>query len=147
MLQVISHDDRHYVPAIEDVKVGYECEINESLGYSEIYTKRVIGYKEDTGAYTNEVSNIINMIDDGYGAIRVPFLTKEQIEAEGWKFKDQVTARTCTYIKDGFTLAYNKEDHRLRIARDSDMFQILDCTCLSINEFRYLNRILTYRQI
>lgn len=84
---------KYFIPDIEDLKVGYECEICTNYGYEsfndnkEIWEKVLIEYKNEDGTYTEKLLNIIIGIDDGYQPVRVSYLTKEQIEAEGWNFK------------------------------------------------------------
>ena len=41
----------YYNPKIEELCIGYECEVNHSLGYSKEYTKLIISYKDIEGAY------------------------------------------------------------------------------------------------
>lgn len=78
-------ENKYFTPNIEDLCVGYECEYNFAKAYTNDFKFVKIGYKDDEG-YTNELTDMIHLIDDGAAAIRVPYLTKEQIEAEGWEY-------------------------------------------------------------
>ena len=60
----------YFTPTIKELHVGYQCEL----------------YCKDEGwvPCTMSVSTLED-VDDGWEQIRTPFLTKEQIEAEGWE--------------------------------------------------------------
>lgn len=63
-------NNKYFTPDIEDIHVGYECEIKE-----EIWQKLIVDKYMQLNALNKQIlANII----------RVPFLTQEQIEAEGW---------------------------------------------------------------
>jgi hypothetical protein len=57
-------NDKYFTPDIEDLRVGYECDL---LG-----SKIVIEDRHDLDLSFDH-------------PLRTPYLTKEQIEAEGWK--------------------------------------------------------------
>ena len=71
-------EDQYYTPEIEDITIGYECEL----------------LRITIGEYDTKPDNIwVRSIVDKYEFInlsksttRTPYLTKEQIEKEGWKF-------------------------------------------------------------
>lgn len=67
-------DNNHYIPDISDLFVGYECEEASTVKDPVPYLCTVY---EDRNGY--EILNV----DTFY--LRTPFLTKEQIESEGWK--------------------------------------------------------------
>lgn len=62
-------ENKYYTPAIEDIHVGYECIVteNDEEEYEDILNASTVSYLL---AYPNRV--------------KTPFLTKEQIETEGW---------------------------------------------------------------
>lgn len=70
----LKKDDKYFTPSIEDIRVGYECEWKtckeETCGFEP--------YKFRNGG------NVFNAEVKGMENYRVPYLTKEQIEAEGW---------------------------------------------------------------
>lgn len=80
---------KYYTPEISDLFIGYECEVNPSKGYENQFHKVIIGYKEPEGAYTTELSDLVIMMDDGYGEIRTKYLDKEDIESCGFECIDR----------------------------------------------------------
>lgn len=70
-------NNKYFTPSIEDIRVGYECET-----YSEFQNRGFEWTKLQL--IPNSVKSIL--IDTSLlERVRVPYLTKEQIEAEGWK--------------------------------------------------------------
>lgn len=119
---------KYYTPDIEDIRIGYECEVNNAKGYKKTFEPLCIDYKID-GGYKDEIGEIIAMIDDGYGEVRTPYLTKEQIEAEGWEW---VNIDQC-FIKNGIEL-YLEEDNKIAILKQPEF--LYQGKCKSINEFK-----------
>ncbi len=75
-------EDKHrspiyFVPDIEDIRVGYECEIKPTGSEEFDWMPYVINGDNAFRHYETK--------GRGATSIRVPYLTKEQIEAEGWK--------------------------------------------------------------
>lgn len=129
----------YYTPDMEDIYIGYELEqLNQ---YTNSWYKRTI---QDF-----ELEEGIRHRDKW----RVPYLTKEQIEAEGWKFT--ATSVDLWFEKEGdvslgffvskYILHYGSKEHpkgsndcRLRVYADdcgSD-YELFRGECKSINEFR-----------
>ena len=74
-------EDKHrspiyFVPDIEDIRVGYECEIKPTGSEELDWMPYVINGDTAFKYYKTK--------GKGATSIRVPYLTKEQIEAEGW---------------------------------------------------------------
>ena len=65
----------YYTPTIEELHIGYQCEIT--------YAKDLIGTRDEY--FFKYVVEPQYFNEGDYVAVRTPFLTKEQIEAEGWK--------------------------------------------------------------
>jgi len=75
MEEIIGKPKKYYVPDIEDIRVGYECEANLRLvgsSQDEWRTTIMKGIGQDVIHYHSQ------------GVYRTPYLTKEQIEGEGW---------------------------------------------------------------
>lgn len=156
----MTEENKYFTPDIEDIRVGYECEINDARGYKEDFEKTIIGYKIP-GGYSNEISDIINMMDDGYGEVRVPFLTKEQIESFGFELKaksidswfqikeekrfDTDLQNFCGYKAYNVFLNYGFHDRKLKIKADfsggsdfSGAETLFEGECKCVNELRQI---------
>lgn len=143
-------ENNYYTPELSDLFVGYECETapKPSLILGELlYTPYVI-----TGEYSME-----NHFK--YGIIRTPYLTKEQIEAEGWKFlhisQDLWFEKEGDFDFDNFytsklTMHYGAKSHigysdlRLTITADDRglEYKLFEGMCPSINEFRKITKLI-----
>lgn len=150
--------DKYFTPDIEDIRVGYECEIlwNQDIFPEDNWYSVVVGDNQtedfDTIDYIGRIAN---------EKIRVPFLTKEQIEVEGWEgetiIKDSWNDEKDEYI-DGFSKSENEdkwwdmyitEDYTLRIYRRFYRNEVawvsipvFEGTCKDINTFRYILKLL-----
>jgi len=72
----IMEQNKYFTPNIEDMRVGYECEANPKF------------YSEQEDVWSPIIMKGIGQEVIHYhslGVYRTPYLTKEQIEAEGWK--------------------------------------------------------------
>ena len=146
-------DDKYFVPDIEDIRVGYEFELikyssnNYGLNKSECsWTKHTLkkedifssGYKEDSFLET-----CISYLNSKH--LRVPYLTKEQIEAEGWR---EVSKFRYEKINSNITIYYGN-DHYLWIMHPATtilgekyLANSFKGEIKSINEFRYICKLL-----
>lgn len=142
---------KYYTPDIEDIRVGYECECR--LPFHRDWLKEVIS-KYDAIYF----SAYMNYLKDSN--LRTPYLTKEQIEAEGWK---ELSYKSGKY--DG-RLAWEKGNYFLILYEDNNtklkgriVIMLKDVTldpyteftsngqvylgkCPSINEFRTICKLL-----
>ena len=71
-------ENKYFTPDIEDIHIGYELEVNYNFKLNDIFHKKIIDSFE-------ELSDIYARMP-GDCVIRIPYLTKEQIEAEGWEY-------------------------------------------------------------
>jgi hypothetical protein len=76
-------ENKYFTPDIEDIRVGYECEIWWCCGEPREWVKTIATLEDEEEYAKLTVSDIALRI--GHGDVRVPYLTKEQIEAEGWE--------------------------------------------------------------
>jgi len=133
--------EKYYIPDIGDLHIGYEGEINWNRAYETSFIPFKIRIQDEDFAYTDEISDIINAVDDGYAEIRTSYLTKEQIEAEGWKKQyKKGTWRVYQKYPIHIVLMYDEEKHELSI--DNDFMILYQGECKSINEFRYICKLL-----
>ena len=132
----------YYTPTIEELHIGYQCEIT--------YAKDLIGTRDEYFFKYVVEPQYFNERD--YVAIRTPFLTKEQIEAEGWKHTggELIFSATQYFEKK---LIYNDEvqrtlemrwessKHSMLIGYDGGdfaLYNVFEGEIKSINEFKTL---------
>jgi hypothetical protein len=141
-------NDKYFVPDIEDLCIGYELEMNWNRAYEEKWVPIKISIQDEEFTYTDEISDIVNALDDGMSEARVPYLTKEQIKNEGWKLvwndgNDGI--EVFNFEKDkwilDFSVGYSgKTNHILIGTSPTSIF--FRGECKSINEFRYICKLL-----
>ncbi len=135
-------EEQYYTPVIEDICSGYEYEVNDGGKWEKI--------TEFSNAYLyDDNPHYAIMKDIEAGKIRVPYLTKEQIEAEGWKHQCQVDDDTYRFTKKS-----GVEHHHINFSLEIDFRRkflsittgpqdyILTKNCKSINEFRTIIKLL-----
>jgi hypothetical protein len=119
--------DKYFTPSIEDIRVGYECEIKDFVG-------NWIPYKFEP--YESP-------------EIRVPHLSKEQIEAEGWTPVSE--GNEVQWYRDRGNLALKlypdlgpqKNTRVIRIWQEMEHGnQLFLGECKDINTFRYITKLL-----
>ena len=135
----------YYTPDIEDFRVGYEFEFQgipkgwHKMIFSEENSLKIMKYN-------------IEKLED---AIRVPYLTKEQIEAEGWKIigSQAFADHLPIYEKDNYRLLIY-DDNFIRILINDPYkevnlkgdrihpYKLYQGECKSINELRYISKLL-----
>ena len=118
----------YYTPNIEDIRVGYACEINE-IGSSCEWIPRIIEVKD---LYENITIDLAN------GYIRTPYLTVEQIEAEGWIVESHILGYYAQ--KDGWVLLYDNVDKVAEISEEDGTIVCFSGSCPSINEFKIISK-------
>ena len=97
--------DKYYNPTIEEFHQGFEYEIWESFAYTkENWIKETFQFVDKDGIWLGEdPTNILAMYENKGDEIRVKYLSKEDIESLGFKFK------TDLYVKDDLTLQVHKD--------------------------------------
>lgn len=147
-------ESAYFTPEIEEIHIGYECEINskfESRGFE--WTKlSLIG---------NSIKAIIED-PEKIKRIRVPYLTKEQIDAEGWKYHqtipDSIFSKSYVeYYKDiewfKVVISISETSHYLTIEKVFQNVQagnglqefrntMYNGECKDINTFRKICKLL-----
>jgi hypothetical protein len=121
----------YYTPSIEDIKVGYECEILWNYNYlpeNEWCKVKVLkGTTEDFDLYdfTSRIPK---------NEIRTPYLRKEQIEAEGWEQRGDISY----FYKKEYLVIYDYSNNRLLVFCKEEI--LVKGFCPSINEFKYITK-------
>lgn len=161
--------EKYYTPAIEDIRVGYEYETR----CTEVTTEGLIlDSLMKNASLTAYVKNILSpahtsiIIEDWEvwkDHVRTPYLTKEQIEAEGWVFKSTNNIRSWYEKLDLFIDAphspshqilaaelihdseYNTIQIRVQLRSDFEYHTFYEGHCPSINEFRIIQKLINIK--
>lgn len=123
----------YFVPEITDFRIGYECEANIT----------VFKVKDQWNPCTIRGVGPEVIEHHKKGVYRTPYLTKEQIEAEGWNkhaviknnwFREDIEGKGILYL--------TKEEEYIIIEDDRDGVFLFRGLCKSINEFRTIQKLL-----
>ncbi len=94
-------ENKYFTPNIEDIRVGYECECLWCCPNPRVWIPIEVT-EDDREEYAKlPVQEVIHRIKE----IRVPYLTKEQIEAEGWVYKGTAGTPGASGIRKGDELS------------------------------------------
>ena len=136
----------YFTPNIEDIRVGYE--------YEEASEGRP-GYPEWVKGRIEDFEEALLIIEEKLPrqSIRVPYLSKEQIEAEGWKLggisgvsgggrSDNYSI--STYDKGKYTLNFKETFYTksMVIKESGHNNNFYQGECKDINTFRYICKLL-----
>lgn len=154
-------DNNYYTPDIEDLRIGYECEVEfyDNNNWTLVILEGIS--KKEGFINTNDGDCYIDTIGPNrFKNIRTPYLTKEQIEKEGWSPIElkgwMYMMGTPSYrvgFKKGnyFLVLDTRKPHIEIVAQDvclidwlpeiPESFRIT-IPCPSINEFRTISKLL-----
>ena len=138
-------ENKYFTPDIEDICIGYELEINWSRAYEVCWVPIKVLVQDEDFAYTNSISDIINALDDGMSEARVPYLTKEQIEAEGWEYVETDINSIFTFKKSNCILYCNFITKKIQLdflVNNGGISTLFSGQCKDINTFRKLCKLL-----
>jgi hypothetical protein len=126
-------DIKYFTPSIGDIRVGYECEFGGAMGATGQLWK----------SFVVDTSNIKAVIRD-IALIRVPYLTKEQIEAEGWESYLNGYKKGSMYclphvLRTDSNTIHNITFHTIEPSVHIYFFG----QCKDINTFRYICKLLS----
>lgn len=156
-------ENKYFTPEISDIRIGYECEIltSASTEYGEHVPESERWMKIKLGLSTVKMGD--NFVKDVFfyqhssETIRVPFLTKEQLEAEGWIEEGKMHGNLLMDYKNSnslyITFGYGEFIYKnndifpyIRIFDSWDSHKTLNMMytgiCPSINEFRQIMKLL-----
>jgi hypothetical protein len=131
-------ENKYFTPDIEDFCIGYEY---ETIYLKSVWTKENLSIM-DAGWFFESYHN-----DAIPTEFRVPYLTKEQIEAEGWiKAKAPIVTINhdfyeIPYIKDNFRVDYNFRNNLINIIENNGK-NLFYGKCKDINTFRKIIKLL-----
>lgn len=144
--------EQYYTPELEDIHIGYECELflpTSDWWKPDTWTKFKIsenGYSH-TGPYggdLSEIGDVCNMIE--LNQVRTLYLTKEQIEAEGWEIIP--SKLNCSVLKKEDYYVYLFEDYTIQLGKGTPptwLNYYYKGKCPSINEFRTICKLLNIK--
>ena len=142
-------EDKYYTPQLEDFTVDYEYEEKVENYFNKEMEWVIKRFVEPFNDDTNLSFQIMN------GNIRVLYLTKEQIEDEGWKrCIDPKIKNRCNYRteKDGFTtITMNYWASINRLMLSNGVYGVNNVCyffgiCKSINELRTIMNLVKLNQ-
>lgn len=144
---------KYYTPDIEDLFVGYECEMQWSCGYDPTWTPYTIRVTDEEGAY-GEIGFTFDMLDDGASAVRTKYLSQEDIEGLGWEYDEdsirQLPLLRFVKYESGRVcnaLWLDEDEHTIDIIENNfngggGYFTIFKGECKSINELRKIMKMI-----
>jgi hypothetical protein len=124
--------NKYFTPDIEDMSVGYEYELyHQEDGWKKVIFSAWENFNYDAFIYCLKDKEV-----------RVPYLTKEQIEGEGWKF-DYNLGDFDYYIKTVNDTEYELEFcYKERININIWKRTLYHGECKDINTFRKIIKLL-----
>lgn len=139
-------ESKYFTPDIEDIRVGYECEIKNE---DDKWISKTIGFEYGW----LEIPERYNT------RLRTSYLTKEQIEAEGWERLEFEREELYGYKKANYFLVFNEKVKTINIilqdpSKESEISWGLQtsperfkffCECKCINTFRIICKLLNIK--
>lgn len=148
---MITEDNKYYMPDIEDLHVGYICEVQQ------------MQQGEGVGSYVKSVLNELREMElfdlaEYFNRCKTKYLDKEDIESLGWKEMPKYSNRYIMFELSNRWLGYNLEKHWLKLTVN-DPIKELDRTddlydeskmyyqgeCKSINELKTIMKWLNIK--
>lgn len=140
-------ENKYYTPELEDFHVGYEFEHFDTSG------KLVKDHPSNKAEWKKDVCDWewLNMICDDFehdnenipNLYRVPYLTEEQIQAEGWKqWPDREYIFDKTINGEDYQLNYQFDNHWCTIY-GVGASQVFRGFIKSINELRIICKMIS----
>lgn len=142
-------ENKYFTPEISDFYIGYEY---ETIYLKSVWTKETLNIM-DAGWFFESYHN-----DAIPTEFRVPYLTKEQIEAEGWtsfitEYKGDIVPENMTYIffreDRNYMLGWNFNTNKITlIIKDPSLVEnyynepTFRGECKDINTFRKIIKLL-----
>jgi hypothetical protein len=152
---------KYFTPNVEDFRAGYSCEVLSEIRntYGELagtewmpYTiKQGVNYTVRNNNASVTLSNVI--MYPPLDKVRVPYLTKEQLEKEGWQIRNTALDNMIFIDKGNYmgVIRFMDEDVILGFALkdpikldwmpDPENFRVT-VPCKDINTFRYICKLL-----
>lgn len=134
-------ENEYFIPQISDIRVGYECELNGS-GLAGGMDNWII----DIAKSPINLRGLEIMLEAG--CLRVPYLTKDQIESEGWKmtnlligeFDVDIEKAIVEFSKEEHILQFDPVDHHLTLTSGGGI--LYKGKCKDVNTLRWICKLL-----
>lgn len=160
----IPQTEKYYTPAIEDMHAGYECEEQIYPEYDKPFWKPLIIGNEYNPTDSFRERKTIKLPFPEF--IRTPYLTKEQLIKDGWKYSASMLYGNVTdgdiegmFEKGNIMCIVNYKLHKITLfiidpSKRMDEAIIwgvqpehfrFTCNCPSINEFRQICKLLNIK--
>jgi hypothetical protein len=132
-------EEKYFFPENEEIYLGYECEVfqlrskDEDGEYRNKWYPHIVELESDDYSYL--YSTI--MLSSEYRPLRTPYLTKEQLEAEGWEFyaENNSDSTSWYFTKGKEEMIYDFVNHKVS-------FNSREMMCKDINTFRKICKLL-----
>lgn len=139
-------ENQYFIPDKKDLYLGYEYE--EFLPNLGVWDKKTITELTNDRDGSGGFADIEFLIDENKN-IRVSYLTKEQIEKEGWEYRGDNTDiyffRKGDLMLDFTPKGYGKQfAYNISIGEDL-YYPMYNGQCKSINEFRIICKLLNIK--
>jgi hypothetical protein len=139
-------ENKYYTPDIKDLRIGYELywikdPIKEITDDNLIH--QILDYKK-LAFILNPPLKWKGALEPNLMSYLVPYLTKEQLEAEGWEFKESYYFLVDKYQKSKYLLFFIKESNTISLEHESRQI-LFKGKCPSINEFRTICKLLNIK--
>lgn len=147
-LYSMEESSKYFTPSIEDIHVGYEYEWNKGCGKCEWKSSVILagelGYNKLTWTTHCRIFSLKEMLN--YEYIRVPYLTKEQIEKEGWKLEsdsmlDINNNPVWPYSSPNLGMLYVPSTKFLGLYDKKRKIYVYQAECKDINTFRKICKL------
>ena len=153
-------ENKYFVPEISDIRLGYEYETNYNC--EKKWEKKIVNdlYCDNEG--NGELQDLLTLINyhntdildwkiNYSNRIRVPYLTKKDIESEGWLVNENTDTyftkndKDCTEKTLFLHVTYEHCGVPVWVTigyEDNDKDDRFSGACPSINELRYIQKLL-----
>lgn len=130
------YNKTYYTPKLEELYIGYECEIQSSYGWKLGTWPNVLKKDSVSGMTSNSIEGILN----NSRWLRTKYLTAEEIRAEGWLDNDeQGIGKDTFFFKNGYRLEFKTNYYTtITPSHNREMGPVLAGITKSINEFKKL---------
>ena len=136
-------ENKYFTPDIEDFCIGYECEICTPTRWKSGKFPEILELNSELDEFGKD-----SLMKTAHAILRVPYLTKEQIEAEGWEFiNHHAGTEHYDFEKNGYSLYVDfdfKGEVYLKIydGEQDNEFNYFSGKCKDINIFRKICKLL-----